>query len=122
MTLHHEVADTTTIKVFNIAVTVITGRLQGKKQGFLRETKGTAICQQPSYLSIGSTDSAGANERRYFFYGIIHSAKVRLSEHKTKEFILFFVEREYFRLIYKAKLLYFLRNSDSFNIVLSMKA
>ena len=31
-------------------------------------------------------------------------AKIRISEHKTKNFIFFFVERESFRRIYTAKL------------------
>jgi len=38
-------------------------------------------------------------------------AKVRLSEHKTKEFFFFFVEHGYFRLNYQAKFTKFYSNS-----------
>ena len=43
--LNHKVTHSSAIEVFDIAVTIIALGLQGKKQCFLRETKGAAVRQ-----------------------------------------------------------------------------
>ena len=57
-----EVTHTPAIQIGNIAVTVVPGRRQGEEQGLLRKTKGAAVCEQPSYLGIGATDTSRPDE------------------------------------------------------------
>ena len=100
--LHHKVADTSAIEVFNILMTVVTGRLQGKEQGLLRETKGAAVGEQPTDLGIGYTNTTRPNECCDLFDGIFHFSLLYL--------------------FYTAKLGYFFCNAATFNIVLSINA
>ena len=90
----NEVAHTAAIEVCNIMMAVVALGFQRKKQRLFRKTQRAAVSQQPPYECLGCAYATCSNERSNLFYCVIHSAKV----------------------------LYFFRNSATFNIVLSIKA
>ena len=90
----NEVTNTSTIEVAHIAMTIVALCFQGKEKRFLRETKTTAVCKQPTDITLTMTIATGTYQGCYFFYTVFHTAKLG----------------------------YFFCNTATFNIVLSMSA
>ena len=89
----HEMPHTTTIKVADITMPIVSLSLQSKEKRLFRETKAAAVSQQPTNLSITITITARTNQRRHLFYRIFHlitsifqSSIINLSKCKGRVF------------------------------------
>ena len=70
--LDYKIADSTSIQVVDVFMSVVPLGLHGKKQCFFREAQRTAIGEQPSNHRIRIAIASSANERCNFFYRISH--------------------------------------------------
>jgi hypothetical protein len=75
---YYELTDTAVIQILNVAMTIVTLSLQGKKQSLFWEAEATAICEQPTNLCFGVSISSRTNKRGDFFDTVFHDFKITI--------------------------------------------